>query len=291
MVGATGVDDLDLEQEFLVEPETSCVDNLNQLPWEPTFAVDVAAFRVGIRASSAELSDVLQTLLRAHVVEDPETPVNFSVLLAGEQRRSRNTGFHFLYRGSNAHLRTRDPLRLVHGLVGSLSSLAVASTGRFQAVQGVALVGDSGAVIAPMTLREYRARFERRFALRGVRYVDLPWVFLDAARSEIVVPEPVLDLDWSVTDSITDLARAPRPEAPVPAGAYPLCGWAFFGNHELTAAQAVAIAARDTYFSNNDPQQCLSDLAAVVSGVQRIPLGWGEPSTITDPILEVVTNG
>ncbi len=127
--------------------------------------------------------------------------------------------------------------------------LPATSEGRLT-VNGVALVGERGALIAPAALRQWMAAIERRLNLRGLRVVDAPWVLLDPDTNEVVVPDPAaagLAVEPEAFHALDDLAPSSRPDAAVAVGRYPLVGWAFTGDGEaMSRAQGVAFALRLT---------------------------------------------
>ncbi|MGH8979385.1 MAG: hypothetical protein ACRDV7_15000, partial [Acidimicrobiia bacterium] len=193
MSDAGTVDLEPIEPRYLPEPSSTCRDTLERQGWPlPPMAVAVGNLHLGVRPSDAGLAALLRQALRAHTVARLEPPANFSVRLAGPVQHRRGAGFHMLYRGCGLVLRTRDPRRLVGGLFHHLDAFRPEYGAGCYAIRGVALVGDGRALIAPVALRSSMARVERRLNLRGLRFVDTPWVLLDVARAEIVVPDPGL---------------------------------------------------------------------------------------------------
>ena len=108
-------------------------------------------------------------------------------------------------------------------------------------MNGVALVGEHGALIAPAALRQWMAAVERRLNVRGLRVVDAPWVLVDVDTNEVVVPDPAaagLAVDGDAFRALDDLAPASRPDPAVAIGRYPLNAWAFIGDGTaMTRAQ------------------------------------------------------
>jgi hypothetical protein len=269
------------EPRYLVEPPSTCRDTLDRQGWpEPTLAVAVGPYHVGVRPGDPALAARLRAGLRAHTVAGLDPPANYSVRLAAPVRHRRGAGFHLLYRGCGLALRSRDPRRLVEGLVHHLDSFDPAYGAGCVALQAVALVRDGRALIAPMILRSSLARVERRLNLRGLRFVDTPCVLLDALRSEIVVPDTSLDVDWAAFDDLDTIAPGSRPDPPVPVGRYPVSGWTFLGDgNGISRARAVALATRAT-IRTRAAQPTLDALATVMRGIEPTSIRWAAPADL-----------
>lgn len=278
---------------YLHDETSVCLGELDRLDWTDVMTVALDGLHVGVRSTFPAVQELLQTALAAHVVDDSRTPPNYSLLI-GDGLRGRAKGFHFLYRSSNAHLRTRDARRLVRGLLAHLSSLRTSQFDGLIAAHATCLVGSRGAAIAPLSLRQLRSQIERRLNLRGVRYVDLPWIFLDPGTSEVVVPAPTLQIDAAAMASLDELVPSRREDPPVAAGRYPLESWIFFGSSErpLSRGQALAAAAHDTFSGGLTPHQAtLEALALVMRGIEPVTLSWAEPVQLVDPLVELVGGG
>jgi len=279
------------ESPSYLHDETSVfLGELDRLAWSEVMTVDLDGLHVGVRFSSPEVHELLQTALAPYLVDDDQTPANYSVLI-GDGGRGRARGFHFLYRSSNAHLRTRDIRRVVAGLLGHLSSLRTSRYEGLIAVHACGLVGESGAAVAPLALRSLRSQVERRLNLRGIRYVDLPWVFLDPVRMEMVVPEPTVRVDAATLDAIATLAPTRRTDRPVTPGRYPITSWIFFGHDEqpLSRGQALAAVAQDAFTgAPAQRQETLDALAGVIRHVKPATVEWAKSVKLVDPIAEVM---
>ena len=235
------------------------------------------------------MSQLLRRALGAHVVEHVAAPPNYSVVLA-DAPESRPAGFHFLYRSSTRVLRTRDPQRLVRGLFSYLSGHHRSDDANLLWLRGVALVGERGVVIAPAVLRQYATQLERRLNLGGARFVDMEAVAIDWSSSEVVVPEPLLEVDWSQLDHLGSVVPGARPDPPVPPGRYPVVGWAFLGQgNPPSRAQAVALATRFVARSaGSGRQHTLDALSHVMRSLAPARLEWSEPSRLAAPLLEMM---
>jgi hypothetical protein len=249
-------------------------------------AVAVGELHLGVRPGDAELAARLGDALRAHTVGGLDPPANFSVRFAGPLQHRRGAGFHMLYRGCGLVLRTRDPRRLLGGLFRHLDAFRPEYGADWYAIRSVALVGDGRALIAPFALRSWMPRIERRLNIRGLRFVDMPWVLLDTARVEIVVPDLGLDVDWSALEGLEAAAPASRPDPAVPAGRYALTGWTFLGDGEpLSRARAVALASRSTS-GHGSAQATLDALASVMRAIEPTSLPWSAPAELVDALAE-----
>lgn len=228
-------------------------------------------------------------MLRPHVIEDRKAPSNFSVKLAERPEGDKNQGFHFLYRSSNMQLRTRDPRRLVQGLIAYLSSFLEPEVPDVVRVSGVGLVRNGHALVAPVNLRQLRSQVERRLKRQGIQFIDTPWLLVDSQRAEIIVPEPRLDVDWSQFDRTDEIFGAWPADPPVPPGRYPLAGWAFLSTQDerLTRGQALAMSMRST-FGTEPTQTRLDALANVMRSIQPIGVEWSTPIALANSISKAV---
>lgn len=247
---------------------------------------------IGVRASDDRLDDFLRRVLAAHLVTDVEAVPNYSIALASAPKNTRAAGFHLLHRNSYRVLRTRDPSRLVRGLFNHLDSHEEPPEGVIR-INGLPLIGERGAFVAPTILRQYLAQMERRLNLRGVRIVDSPWALVDHVRGELIVPEPSLTVDWTPFDELDELAPGSRPDPTVPPGRYPMTGWAFLGyGPPPSRAQAVALASRLTVgVGDLGGQEYLEALAAVMSDIEPARLEWDSPAKLAEPILTMMSGG
>lgn len=238
------------------------------------------------------MDSVLRTALGAHLVEDVAAPPNYSVQMG--ETSGASAGFHFLYRSSASVIRTRDPHRLVRGLFTHLSSHADNESNGLVKMHGVTLVAGGVAVLAPPVLRQWPELVERRLNARGLRFADTPWALVDPERAEVVVPEPSLTVDWSALEALdTAVATPRRADPPVPAGRYPLSGWAFWVGTDhagpLSRAHAVMLATQLAIGVEPDTVQSVLDgLAAVARTVEPAGISWRQPADLVAPLAALV---
>lgn len=281
--------DTSSEPIYLIEPGSVCKASLDNRPWEPPTTLQVGPYHIGVRANDAALDAMVRQAFGAAVVDDGEANANFSLLLAEAPDHSRAAGFHLLYRNSNIQVRTRDPYRMVRGLASHLASLRVDNLDGLLAVQATAFVGDGGAIIGPELLNDQRPNIERRLRMRGLRFVDVPWVFIDRSTMELVVPDSALPIDWSAFDDLASLASV-RPDPPVEPGRYPITGWTFTtgDGSSITRGQALATTARGTFSGGTlSLQETLDAVGELMSRVEPTTFAWGSAAEITDALCEV----
>src|SRR5712691_1824918 len=263
---------------------------------------DVDGLYIGVRSNTTSVDDVLRAALAAHLVDNVEAPANYSVQLGEPSTSGAGTGFHFLYRSSASVVRTRDARRVARGLFTHLSSHRVDLGRGLLRVHGVTLVAGGTAVLAPSVLRQWPELVERRLNGQGLRFADTPWALVDAARAEVVVPEPSLEVDWSALDRLDALAGGRvRPDPPVEPGRYPLVGWAFWVAPDVTGrlsrAQAVmhamqlTIGAIDPDGGRDDLQRALDGLASVVREIEPAAVAWNNPVELVEPLVALASGG
>ncbi len=61
-----------------------CQKNVDELPWAETVSVGVGRFVVGVRCDCSPTAVILRRLLGDHAVDVPNTPANFSLVLAAD---------------------------------------------------------------------------------------------------------------------------------------------------------------------------------------------------------------
>jgi hypothetical protein len=239
----------------------------------------------------------LRVALARHLVTDVDAPANYSLQIEPPPAAGEPASFHFLHRSSTSVVRSRDTRRIARALVGHLSSHHPAHAAGLLRLQGVTLVRDGAAVLAPAVLRQWPELIERRLNGRGLRFVDLPWAVVDPDRAEVVVPEPALDVDWTALDALALLGD--RADPAVEPGRYPLAGWAFWVGPDdvgpLSRAQAVlrgvqllldAIATDD---GRERVQRVLDDLASLVRSIDAAGIGSDDPIALVDPLAALAS--
>lgn len=256
------------------------MDELNRLVWAGSSTFEVDGLHLGARCTDAEMHQVIRRALRAHLARGVEAPPNYSVQMGHEAAHGRVSGLHFLYRGAEKVVRTRDPERVVRALLNHLSSHARTAPAGMLKVAGTAFVAGDVAVITPSPVRFFLEAAERRLNASGLRVVDTPWALVDPERAELVIPEPALEVDWSELARLGAALTGPRrPDPCVPPGRYPVAGWALLTPREqagrLRRPLAVAMAAETLMeLAEADAQRLLGGLVDAMRNVEPEGINW-----------------
>jgi hypothetical protein len=274
----------------LLEPRSacsSCIDTLDDLDWVASSTFRVGQWALGVRSSSVETDAALQRVLRAHLV-DVDAPANFSLLMADDDTRT----FNFLYRASDALVRTRAPGRLLRTLVSHLSEFVERSSAVARLSVTGLLVGGR-VIVAPDALRDEIANIETRLNVAGIRVIDAPILELERGTGHVIVPEPALSLD---TDALADYERdhpsSGRELAPVLAGRYPIAAWALTTSENrlgpIGAAQGVAAAAQQVVNADRlGAQQALDVVADALTTVPIAGIWWRESAELVGQLVDL----
>jgi len=216
------------------------------------------------------------------------------VQLAGHDT-SQSKGFHFLYRGITPVVRTRDAHRLLEGLFAHLSGHAHDQRDTHLRIDALALVHGDTAVLAPADMQTVMPLLERRLNANGLRLVDRPWVAIDPATGELVVPEPTLDIDRSALDGLDELVPPPRrADPPVAPGRYRIVGWGF-GRGEtdagpLSTASAVVCAVDEVLnLKRVGAQRVLDGLTDTLRGAKKVALWADDPEGLVDHLAALAS--
>lgn len=255
-----------------LEPRTecgSCLAALDDLGWAASSTFRVGEWALGVRSSNVEVDDVLRRVLAAHLVA-VDAPANFSLLMADERART----FHFLYRASDALVRTRVAGRVLRTLIAHLSTFADPSSSVIRLDAAAVIVGDR-AIVVPESLRAELGSIETRLNLAGMTVVDAPTLHLEPESASVIVPEPALTVD---TDALAEYERAQhspaRELAPAQPGRYPIAAWALVTGPDRVGpvgrAQGVAAAARQV--ANAAELGAQPTLEAVADALREVPV-------------------
>jgi hypothetical protein len=224
-------------------------------------------------------------------VEEPAAPANYSIQVADSTAGDRSPqGYHFLFRNIQTVVRSRDVGRVVTGLFSYLSGHFDRADDYLQ-VDALVVIFDGSALIVPADVRHHLPMIERRLHREGFRVVDAPFVLIDPAGPDVVVPRPAVGVDWSVLDQWSTAHLSGRHRDPaVPAGPYPLKGWAFGLGPvgELSPARAVTHAGAALLNPHElGTQRALDMLAELVTSVTTMRLWAGEPEGLVGPLVEL----
>jgi hypothetical protein len=266
-----------------LEPRTECgpcLTALDDVGWPASSTFRVGEWALGVRSSNIEIDDVLQRVLAAHLVA-VDAPANFSVLMADERVRS----FHFLYRASDALVRTRDAGRVVRTLIAHLSTFADSPSSVIR-LDAAAVIADGRAIVVPESMRAELGSIETRLNLAGMTVVDAPTLHLEPESGSVIVPDSALTID---TDALAAYAHA---SPPAPAGRYPIAAWALVTAPDrvgpIGRAQGVAAAALQV--ANASEVGAQRTLDAVAAALQEVPvsgLWWFDSGGLVNQLREL----
>lgn len=190
---------------------------------------------IGVRSSRVEVDAAIRAAFSSYVVEGVDAPPNYSVRIGvpdGDTHAGR--ALHVLYRSSIMIARSRRPSRILRALVAYLSS-HLDTTSDLVTTSALAMVADGRAILAPRWLVNNLDVIQPRLERQGVMLVDTPFVDIDPATAELVVPSSPLEVDEQALAGLDQVFPPPGREAPpVGPGRYPLQGWAFVGSPEKT---------------------------------------------------------
>jgi hypothetical protein len=223
-MGATEV--ADSPTATFLRPPSACGSEFERLDWTGTVAVHVEGDKhLGLRFNDAAVQQAVTRALGDRVVADL-TPVPYYSLKLGTPGRRHKTPMHYLYLGPRPVLGTRDLGRLLDGLALHLSAQVTrrSPTGHEgYLVDALAVRTPNGVLLVPAQLMAMANVVDRVLVGAGFALADAPYVQLDPARREVVVPEPVVPI--AVPDEeLSGLGPSASEERLAP-GRYPLAGW------------------------------------------------------------------
>lgn len=203
-----------------------------------------------MRTSTQQAGRLLRTALGGYVV-DGEAPHNYSLYLAaGDEGGIRP--LQRLYRGGALEVRSRSAGRVVTALLGHLSWYAREPDEDLPAVQAMAVVRGGRAWLLPLDLRANLEHLEPALNRSGFAVVDELLPVVDPATAELVVREPVLEVDRGALGDLEGLVPAPRRAEPqVRPGRYPLTAWVQH-NHDPQASPAERLMHALAHTANSD---------------------------------------
>jgi len=279
------------ETRFL-EPRTdcgSCLAALDHMGWAASSTFRVGDWALGVRSSNVEIDDVLQRVLAAHLVAI-DAPANFSALMADERART----FHFLYRASDALVRTRVAGRVLRTLIAHLSSFAESSSSVIR-LDATAVIVDGQAIVVPKSLRAELGSIETRLNVAGMTVVDAPTLHLEPESRSVIVPEPALTVDTRALAEYERAQQSPARElAPARPGRYPIVAWALVtGPDQVGAvgrAQGVAAAAQQVANAADlGAQQTLDAVADALRDVPVSGLWWSDSGGLVGQLRDLAS--
>jgi len=247
----------------------SCLDALDDLRWVAASTFRVGAWALGVRSSNGAIDDLLRRVLAAHVV-DIDAPANFSALMADDRART----FHFLYRASDALVRTRVAGRVVRTLISHLSTFVDSPPSAIR-LDATAVIADGRAIVVPDSLRAELRHIETRLNVAGMTVVDSPTLHLEPGTRSVIVPEPALTVDIQALADYERAGQSPARElAPARPGRYPIAAWVLVTGPDRVGpvgrAQGVAAVAQQV--ENAAGLGAQPTLDAVADALTEIPI-------------------
>ena len=220
----------------------------------------------------------MRRALGAEVVPDVEAPPNYSIVLAASRNEGRVRELHRLFQSTRLVLRTRDPVRLLHGLANYLSAFLPPPEGLLRTA-AMAVVADGEAVLVPGSLLSAVKLVQPRLHRAGFQIADVPVTLLAPDTAELVVPEPGVTVDEAVIEGVGGGSPMSEPRRVTP-GRYPVRAWLMnVGADEegpVTRATAVAGAFSWVHVDGTDEiagvLERLGDLLVRVPAIAIPPL-------------------
>lgn len=257
---------------------------MDHLVWVDSCAVDLGRVRSGIRTNGEASAAALARAFRAHVVDDPAAPRNFSVQFSAEP-----TDAHLLFWGGCVAARSFDPDRITRALVDNLAAHQPPAPGLVW-VASLALVKDGRAVLVPARFHDDLRIVDRQLRAAGFVPVDSPRVLVDLEAGELVVPE-VLEVDAAaLADAVAGVPRR-RVEPTVAYGRYPIERWVFLSYRgawgPISRAAATRAAALEILEGIEAPDRALvATLAELFTRVRATSMFPGHTMAMVDAVLD-----
>lgn len=251
-------------------PSSPCLSAVDHLGWAGTTAVAAGPYVLGVRSDTDGTGALLREALGDRVVVAEDVPPNLSVVLAGEAAPGEVQELNRLYLGHHLVLRSRDPARVVDGLASHLDAHARTFRHDSLLVLCAALVHDGRAHLVEHGSRRQIVEQERRWQADGFLLVDRPWVDVDLATRELVVPDA-----GRLSTAVTSWAGTRRPDAPDPAvaaGRYPIATWSPRRGTGTPGHRLAAAASSVVNLAELGPASTLSALRDLLGDVPEVEI-------------------
>lgn len=282
------LDDARDEPVFL-RPPSACGTEFEQVDWVGTLEVDLdGARRLGIRFNDGRLLEATGAALgdRATVGDD-DTPPYFSVKL-NEPTRRRKHPLHYVYLGARPVVGSRDVQRLLDGLAAHLGQHLEAPPTDVYTAPLVPVRSPAGVLLVPGDLAVMSKVVDRVLRPEGYVAADVPFVHLDLANAEVVVPTPVVHI---ALDAATRAELPSDHEERLTPGRYPVARWLVAVGAEdagpLRHSMAVLHATRGlrTPFPHG-AQAAVDDVARATKDVPVAGVTWASDEELVQAVLE-----
>lgn len=224
--------------------------------WAGSQVFRIAGHHVGIRGDGDATLEVLGALFAGARVDDPRAGHSFSVALPdiahGRYHRA-NAGWNLLVQPGRTDLRSRDPARVLQGLLARVREAiddpaSPCREGRARVNAIPVRTPEGGIGLIPANFYAFGPRLQPLLARKGLALVDCRFPQIELRTAEVVIPAPNIEVDERVLSAVAadrDLGRGELPA--VLPGTYPLIGCCFLfpgpsSVVPLSAAQAAAAA-------------------------------------------------
>lgn len=283
---AEQLDDQTDAPRFLIEPAAACGPTAVAQTWAGTDTYRVGSWHIGIRSDSDETGAVVEKLLSAHRVPELMPPgANFSVRLA--DTRGGNRGLQMLLRGTSVIVRSRNPARVLDGLLYHLDAIGEPEPVGLRVAANSLVARDGRAILVPQHLTSWLKQLQPRLSRLGLQFVDTRYATIDIDRTELVVPAPEIDADLSVIAALDRPAGGSELERVRP-GRYPLAAWTFLGGADKIGptSRGLAVAANMSIVDVDrlGPQGALEALASLFARVVPYGLWYTTPETLVEQL-------
>ena len=264
------------EPQYLEVTPTSCIAGVDELDWaEGLVAVRAGSHVLGLRANNPQLKELLEDLFAPRLVPDATPDRNFSVWLAPRASDSGVRDLHRVYRAFVRTMRTRSARRALDSLWHELDVRDIRAAGEWPLFDVAAFVRDGQAHLLPGVLRRTIVDDLRRWEQGGFRLVPRPWLELDLAAGELIVPPPTFALtDEQLADRLYALDLEDRPEEPLLDGRYPIATWTTDGGQQSPATRVAQAGTLVLDRERHAGPQLLAGIAGLLPRVGDLGPQW-----------------
>jgi hypothetical protein len=170
---------------------------------------DLGGGRLGVRTTSARFGEALDRALARYRVEDDE-PATYSIVLHGGANGERRSGrgFHILYGGTTALVRTLELTTLVRSLLTELEAATFAARNDSIHVRAALLLAGGRTVLAPWWIAPYLGDLGRRVERAGLKLPGTTWLAVDRSSGRVVPTELRLGIDEGPLRALVDDSAA-----------------------------------------------------------------------------------
>ena len=199
-------------------------------------------------------------------------------------RGGRKRDLNLLVRGAQQLVRTRSRARVLRGLLNYLSADMVSRDPALLEIRTAAVVRDGRATVLPFPVTTWLQDLQPRLNRSGAQLVDAPWVLIDPATAELVVPEPMVEHDGDVLDELDRTDRLGPEPPPLLPGRYPLGSWIIATRPDkegpLSPGRGLVAAVPVLVVPDGDIGPAAQDLIALFEKVEPIGASPDSPASL-----------